>query len=449
MILNESNCNMPTKKSPKITIIGGGILGLTLAYLLAKQQYNVRIIEKNKDLGGLASAFAISDEYLERYYHHFFKSDKHLQGLLSELGIADLIEWLPSKMGLYDGQRFYPFSHALDILKFPALNIIDRLRLGLISFFLQKKKPDPNFSKITALEWCNKYYGRNVTTKIWEPLLKSKFEDYYDKVSMDWFHIRIHDRSSSRTLPFKDETLGYIKGSFNTLINKLEDKLNELKVEIFKESYVENYSYVKNKHLIKMAGRYKKSLESDIVVANIPPQLFNSIFKPARSYSQKLNNIKFLAAYCFVLELDSPLSKYYWTSVNDPKAPFVALVEHTNLVSSANFKGNSIIYLGKYTNSNSKLFSMDEGQLFDVCLNYLKKIYPDLKPENIKSRYLFRAPQAQHIVTSNYSVLSYETGRKGLLYAHFSQIYPHDRGTNYAIAQAYELFNLISSRKWN
>ena len=449
MILNESNCNMPTKKSPKITIIGGGILGLTLAYLLAKQQYSVRIIEKNEDLGGLASAFSINGEYLERYYHHFFKSDKHLQELLSELGLQDHIQWLPSKMGLYDGNKFHPFSHALDILRFPSLNILDRLRLGLISFYLQKKKPDPNFSKITALVWCNKYYGKKVTAKIWEPLLRSKFEEYFDKVSMDWFHIRIHDRSSSRSLPFNDETLGYIKGSFNTLINTLENKLRELKVEIFKGSYVENYSYIKNKHLIKIAGKFKKSMESDIVIANIPPKQFNSIFKPARSYSEKLNDIKFLAAYCFILELDSPLSKYYWTSVNDPNAPFVALVEHTNLLPKNNFKGSSIVYLGKYTKVDSQLFNMEDDKLWDICFNYLKKIYPDLKPGAVKSKYLFRAPQAQHIVTSNYSVLSYKTGRKGLLFAHFSQIYPHDRGTNYAIAQAYELFNLISSRKWN
>ena len=439
------------KKVPqKVAIVGGGILGTSLAYLLAKKEFQVSIIEKAPNLGGLASGFNFSSGSLERYYHHFFKSDTNLQQLLVELGLKDAIIWHQSKMGMYTNNKLYSFSQALDILNFPLLSVFDRLRLGLVSLYLQKKKPDKSYNSITALDWCNKYYGNKVTAIIWEPLLRSKFESYYDKVAMDWFHIRIHDRSSSRQFPWADEKLGYIRGGFQSLINKLEEKLHDLDVKVYKEAEITSYAPIKDKHLLKFKTHNELITQNfDIVISTIAPLGFIKIFNPPTKYARKLKELDFLGAYCFVVALKQPLSKFYWTSINDPKAPFVALVEHTNLLGKEGFADNSIVYLGKYTQKDSKLYKAAEEELWSSCFEYLKSIFPYLTKEMIIEKRLFKSPEAQHIVTKGFKVLSYETGRKGLFFSHFAQIHPHDRGTNYAIAQAYDLFNLITKKKWS
>lgn len=440
------------KKQPlRIAIIGGGILGLTLTYLLTKKKYKgkylVTLIENSDDLGGLASSYKIGKSNLEKFYHHFFKSDVNIQSLLKELGIKDKIMWIPSKMGLYNGKNLYKFSHALDILRFPALNIIERIRLGIVSFYLQKIK-NKDFSKISAIDWCNEHFGKNITSIIWEPLLRSKFEDYYDKVSMEFLYTRIHDRSSSRPFPILDERLGYIKGGFNEIVSALEKRIKAQGGNIFVGTHIEKYQFINSKHRLSFNNKKRYELY-DIVISTVSPSGFIKLFKPKKEYVDKLKKIEFLGAYCFIVRLDRSISPYYWTSVNDPKAPFVALVEHTNFIDKKRYDGSHIVYLGKYTKNDSQLFSLNEDQLWKLCFKYLKRIDKKLKPKNILSRKLFKAPYAQHIVDIKYKPLSYRTDKKGLLFAHFSQIYPHDRGTNYAILQAYDIVNFINKRKWN
>ncbi len=443
---------MQKSKLPTIGIIGGGILGLTLAYRLSKNGFNVSIIEKSPILGGLASGLKIENQPIEKYYHHFFKSDIDLQNLLTELNIGDAIQWIPSKMGLFDGKSLLTFSSALDILTFPKLNIFNRLRLGLVSFYLQKTKNIKQFEKWTAFDWCNKYYGKTVTDVMWRPLLESKFEGEYKNIAMTWFWTRIHDRSSSRDFPTKDEKLGYIDGSFNKLIQSLEEKIIDQGGEIYKNSSITNYTRIKDIHKIEFKSddtRQSFTKKFDIVVSTIPPKHFIQIFNPPKKYAEKLKKIKFIGAYCFILTLKNSLSKFYWTSVNDTKSPFVALVEHTNFVEKSKFNNKTIVYLGKYTDNNSELFKSTKEELLQKCVDYLKKINPAFDEQEIESVEFFKSPEAQHIATTDFEILSYKSGVKGLLFAHFAQIFPHDRGTNYAIAQANELFNMISSNKWN
>ena len=105
--------------------------------------------------------------------------------------------------------------------------------------------------------------------------------------------------------------------------------------------------------------------------------------------------------------------------------------------------------MGKYTDNNSELFKSTKEELLQKCVDYLKKINPAFDEQEIESVEFFKSPEAQHIATTDFEILSYKSGVKGLLFAHFAQIFPHDRGTNYAIAQANELFKIISSNKWN
>ncbi len=437
--------NHKFKPGKKVAIIGGGFLGLSLAYYLGKANIETVLIEKQQDLGGLANTIKVNNGNLEKYYHHLFKSDSSIYSLLKELGIADKLEWIPAKMGIFINDKLHNFSGPLDLLKFEPLPFFARIRAGIVSFYLQKFANPKHYKEVTALAWCQKNYGSTVTRILWEPLLKSKFNDSYDKVAMIWLWARLHDRGSSRPNLFADEQLGYIKGSFKTAIDTLEQALKDTHVKVYKNSGILDFQDGGRIHKLVWRDHKGKMTQAHFthIVATIPPEQFLDIFNAPKPYSKQWQSIEFIGALCINLVLKKSLSRYYWTSINNPAEPFVALIEHTNLVDKANFNNKHIVYLAKYCKTTDAIFQADEQKLRTYIIDFLHKINPDFSPDWIESMSYFKASQAQHIVKTDYQIPEYKSGIKNVYLAHFAQIYPHDRGTNYAVAQAQELFKLI------
>jgi protoporphyrinogen oxidase len=435
--------------SQKVVIIGGGLLGLSLAYYLSEKNIGITILEKSNSLGGLAGGLTVNGAGLEKYYHHIFKSDTAIQSLMQELGLLDDLAWLPSKMGIYRDGQIYPFSHAFDILKFSPLNFFERLRLGLCSLYLQKIVKAEQLTGQTALNWCIKYFGKKVTAVIWEPLLKSKFGEDYDSIAMIWLWSRIKDRSSSRGLPWDDERLGYLNGGMQTLIDKLSATLTKRGVKIYTNAAILDFKAGGDEHALTWRndkGIVSKARANKIVVA-AAPQFFTDLFSPPEATVQKWEKIRFIGAICGVLVLKKSLIKDYWLSINEPSAPFVAVVEHTNLVGNKQFNGDYILYVGKYLKADDPQMHLSESQFWQVTDKFLNELNPDFSSDWVKERHIFKANTAQHLVTPEFEIPSYESGIKNVYFAHFAQIFPHDRGTNYAVAQARELANMLFKSK--
>lgn len=426
--------------SKKVAIIGGGMLGLTLAYELSHKDFEVTILEKASDWGGLASGLEIDGVNIEKYYHHWFKGDKAIQELIKELGLEHKLVFLESSMGIFLNDKLYNFSGALDLLKFKPLNIFNRIRAGLVSFYLQKSKYSKKYEELKAIDWCERFYGKQATKMLWEPLLIGKFGKSYKKVSMSWMWARIHDRASSRPHPLSKEYLGYMEGSFQTLIDTLVGKLKEYKVKMLKDCDITSYKNVKAGHELSFNG--KREIY-DIVVSTIPGPIFTKIFPISAEEKKRIENIKYLGATCMILELEKSITPYYWLNINDLSSPFLALVEHTNFVNKQDFDGKTVVYIAKYIDIKENLFTKSKEELLDLYCDYLVKINPDFKRSWIKKTYFFKSAYAQHIVTTNYEIPDYNTSIQGLYYANFTQVYPHDRGTNYAVEQAQTLSKII------
>lgn len=430
----------------KVAIIGGGILGLSLAYELAHKSFDVTLLEKNSDWGGLASGLKIDETYLEKYYHHWFRSDRHIQGLIHELGLGYRLQFLESSMGIFLNGELHNFSGSIDLLRFKPLNIISRVRAGIVSLILQKMPYRKAMEATNALDWCYKYYGRAATKVIWEPLLKGKFGKQYSTISMAWLWARIHDRSSSRPNPIGKEYLGYLDGGFQILIDTLVNKLDSFGVRLLNNVEISEYRKSANKHFLKINGKEEKF---DIVVSTLPGPVFLKLFPVSNQQKKKIEKIKYLGATCMILELEKSLTPYYWLNINDPKSPFLAVVEHTNFVDKSKYADKVLLYIAKYVDVDSELFRSSEDDLFDKYCDYLPKINPDFKREWVKKRYFFKSSFAQHVVTTGYSVPDYETSIPGLYFANFTQVFPHDRGTNYAVEQALILSKLIIEKYGN
>ena len=387
------------KKS--IAIIGGGIGGLVAGYELVKKGHKVTIFEKEKEIGGLLADFEMSGSRLEKAYHHIFKTDKEIVDLIKKLGLQGKLKWYKSSIGLYYDKKLYPFTTPLDLLKFKPLKITDKLRLGLIKLYLQKTKNWKKLADFTAKEWIEKKCGKRAYKIIWEPLLKGKFHRFYDKISMAWLWARVHVRT---------ETLGYLEGGFGQIINKLSKNL-EIKT------------------LCSASGR---TISLDRAISN-----FDIVID-----TRPIEGVNYLGAITLVFSTKQSLSKYYWHNINDLESPFLAFIQHTNLVDKKNYQNNNIYYLGTYVPQDHKYFSYKDSLIYREFFDYLKKIFPNFDENLVKEKKVFKFKYAQHIVAPSYKVPNYKV-KDNLYRLNFAQIYPEDRGINFAVKEARRLVSSI------
>jgi protoporphyrinogen oxidase len=183
----------------KIGIIGAGYAGMSAAYDLVRAGHQVTIFEADSHPGGLAAGFKEPhwDWSVEKYYHHWFASDRHMLGLIEELGLSHKVRFpRPYTVLLHNG-HWYPFDSIPQALLFPGLGWgINKARFGLVGLFLRLTGNWQSLEKITADAWMRKWAGIKVYEKMWKPLLIGKFGPYYKEVNMAWFWARFHARTT-------------------------------------------------------------------------------------------------------------------------------------------------------------------------------------------------------------------------------------------------------------
>ncbi len=442
-----SHLKQSLKRDKKVAVIGGGLTGLVAAYRLLQRGRQVVIYEKNSQVGGLAAGFTIEGASLEMTYHHIFKTDTDIIALARELGLEDKLVWLASSLAIYRDDTLYPFMTPQDLLRFRPLRLVNRIRAGVVALYLQKTKNWKKFETITAYQWMVKYAGKQVTEVIWEPLLRGKFDAYYDKVSMAWLWARIHIRANSRQKGDAKEYLGYFKGGFAVLIARLVEEIQRMGGEIRVHSVINEIQGTKLRLQTK-PGKYEMR-QYDAILATTPSSVFAELIKSnpgvTGEYVQDLRSIEYLGAICAVFSSDQKISEYYWHNVNDIDAPFLIFVNHTNLVECAHYNGKYVYYIGTYNPHDHAYFSLSEEALYKKCFSYLKTMFPDFDPSRIREKHLFKLRNAQHIVDIGYAsrIPTYRTPVTGVFLANFSQIYPEDRGTNYAVREGEKVAKML------
>jgi len=388
----------------KILVVGGGIGGLVAAYRLLQKNNMVTVVEKSSELGGLLGAFKIGDTCLEKSYHHIFKTDKYIIELIKELGLEKKLKWHEAKTAIYYEKKIYPFAGAIDLLKFKPLNLIDKLRLGLVKIYLEKENNWKKFENVLAYEWMKKWCGKNAYKVIWEPLLRGKFGKEYKKVSMAWMWARIHTRANSSEKG--KEYLGYLDGGFQQIVDELEKRIE------------------------KLGGEIKISYE--LAVTSDGLKGFDKIITTA-----PLEEVDYLGAVTMVFTSKQNLSRYYWHNINDNKSPFLALIQHTNLEDKKRYGNKHVYYLGTYLPQNHRYFKNEDKTIEKEFFCYLKKILPNFNEEKVFKKWVFKFKYAQHVVDVGYrkKIEKYGHDKGKIIYMNFAQIYPEDRGINYAVRE--------------
>tara|TARA_Y100000994_G_scaffold248060_1_gene254877 strand:- start:1411 stop:2727 length:1317 start_codon:yes stop_codon:yes gene_type:complete len=432
-----------------ISIIGGGITGLSVAYYLSKEGFDVTVYESSYFFGGQASSIKIDNYFIERGYHHIFRNDFEIINLIDELGLNESLEWHKSSVGMYSDKTLYKFSTPLDLLKYKPISLINRIRLGLLSLYLQRRKDWKSYESISANKWILKYAGKEIYNKVWGPLLKAKFGLYHEVVAMPWFWSKMKTRFASRNKK-GDEILGYLKYSFeeliNSLISKIEGnggtvKLNHKVTSIgLSEGSVDSIEYIYKEK--------KENIKTDIVVCTAPSYEIQKLINFNKNYVDKLSAAKYLGASVFILYLKKQFSPYYWMNIIDDEIPFLGLIEHTNLVSKDRYGDNHILYITNYLPHTDEIFKKNKEELLDIYIENLKKINPEFNKNWILDYKYNSVSAAQPVIPKNYSsrMPEIESPIENLFIGNTTQIYPEDRGTNYSVKIAGEIVSLLKEK---
>ena len=158
------------------------------------------------------------------------------------------------------------------------------------------------------------------------------------------------------------------------------------------------------------------------------------------AYLAKLRGIEYFTALCLLIELDRQFSPYYWTNIGDDALPFVGLIEHTNLIPPERYDGRRFLYVANYLPRGHELLDLDADGLLERYTAGLRAVNPGSIARWVKQLWLHREPAAQPIVTVGYrdKIPPMKTPRRGLVLANTTQIFPEDRGTNYAVREGDE-----------
>lgn len=426
----------------RVAIIGAGVGGMAAAYDLVRAGRDVTIFEANDFVGGLAAGFKQPhwDWSVERYYHHWFATDRHILGMIEELGWRDKVIFPRPYTVVYHRDKFYPLDSVLKALLYPGLGWgINKARFGLVVLYLRLTKNWRSLEKATVEAWMRKWAGDRVYEMMWEPLMIGKFGERYAKqVNMAWMWARLHARTTR---------LGTYKGGFQAFADELAGHIRDLGVQIHLSTPVIRVSPDSRGGLVVEsdvgAQHYDQVLAttSPALLARLAPEL------PA-DYLQGLLDLKSLGAIVVVLALKRQLSEqgYYW--YNLPKSagfPFLALVEHTNFLSPEPYGGDHIVYLGDYLEPDHEYFRLSKEELLERFLPSLPRFNPKFDPDWVRSSWLFRTSYAQPVPLLKHSrnIPAIQTPLPGLYFASMSQVYPWDRGTNFAVEIARKTARLM------
>ncbi|MBI4039264.1 FAD-dependent oxidoreductase [Candidatus Daviesbacteria bacterium] len=415
----------------KVAIIGAGFCGLAAGYQLAELGHQVTIFEKEAYPGGLAVGFYQPGWQwpLEKHYHHFFTSDHHIINLAQKVGVA--VDFLRPKTSVLVKEAIYQFDSPWHLLRFDKISFVARFQTGLVLAFLKIWPFWQNLEKYSAAFWLKKYLGAS-SDLIWQPLLAAKFGPYQSEVAMSWFWARIKKRSVR---------LGYPQQGFGYLAQKICQAIKDYGGNIRFNTAVTQIKSTKKG--VQVDGHY-----FDRVIVTLPGKQFAKMAALPKSYLARIDKMQALGSVNLILEMEKPFltDGTYWLNICNAAWPFLAVVDHTNMIDPSHYHGHHLVYISNYLPQGHEYFFKTAAELLDAYHPYLLKLNANYQKFVVGS-YLVSAPFTQPVYSVGYSdiVLPHQTPMKNVYLANMEQIYPWDRGTNYAVEQGYKIASIINS----
>lgn len=384
-------------------LVGGGMLGLALAWRLSGMGHRVTVLEAADHLGGLADAWRLGDITWDRHYHVTLLSDSYIRAILKELELDCQMQWVQTRTGFYVDGRHYSMSSSLEFLKFPPLGLIDKFRLGWTIFKASRIKDWKALEQIPVADWLCRLSGRRTFEKIWLPLLKAKLGEAYKETSAAFIWATIARMYAARRTGLKKEMFGYLPGGYARLLERFEERLVGREVTLCTNSVVERVTRQEDGKL--QVALHDGSHDSfDRVVITAPANIAARIAPQLEPEEKnRLNSVKYLGIVCASLLTPQPLGPYYVTNITDDWVPYTGVIEMTALVDPKEFGGRSLIYLPKYAAADDAVFAKSDEEIKESCLAALARMYPHFRPEDVQAFRVSRVKQVFALSTLGYS----------------------------------------------
>ena len=426
-------------------IVGAGFTGLSAALELTGMGRKVLVLEADRTPGGLAGTATFRNGVVvEKFYHHWFNNDAYIMPLVRRLGLEDRLVVRESKTGMFYNNQIWRLSKPRELLSFTPLSLLDRIRLGLLVLRVRRVKDWKSLENLSIREWLEPLSGKNAFRVVWEPLINAKFSVYAERVNAVWIWNKLLLRGSSRDKK-GNEQLAYFRGGFGALADAMAARIIEQGGTILYNSKVDNVRTRDARVTEVMAGGETYAARNFLITTAFP--IAADILKVAanESWLQSLRQIHYLGNICLVLQLDRSLSDTYWLNVNDPGFPFVGVIEHTNFDPPANYEDSHIVYLSRYLAKEDPVWLYDDAQYYAFALGHLSRMFPKFDDKWVIDYHVWRAEYAQPIPERGYSqtVPAFQTPLENCYLCNMAQIYPEDRGTNYAVRDGLKAARMI------
>jgi protoporphyrinogen oxidase len=406
----------------RFAVVGGGLLGMTTAWNLVKAGHQATIFEAAPDCGGLASAWQLDEVVWDRHYHVTLFSDLTLRALLQELALERDLRWVTAQTGFYVDGALYPFSSALDYLRFPPLSPVQKLRLGSTILRAARITDWRPLEHVTAAEWLTRLSGRATFERIWLPLLRAKLGPNAERASAAFIWAIIARMYGARRTGSKRELFGYVRGGYQRTLRRFERELRLRGVEIRTSSPVKRVEPLGEGITVVTEGRADRF---DRAVVTLAPPLAARLCPTLTAEERALcQGVEYQGIICASLLLDNPLTPYYITNIADASIPFTAVIEMTALVDRNELGGKALVYLPKYVSVNDPAFALEDRTIEESFLSALERMHPTFSRKSVQAFRVSRVPYVFPIPTLGYSdrLPPMRTATRGLFMASSAHI---------------------------
>jgi protoporphyrinogen oxidase len=382
-------------------IIGGGMLGMTLAHRLRQQGRQVTIYEAAPQWGGLASAWNVGDVVWDRHYHVSLLSDAHLRKLLAELGLDEQIDWAETRTGVLAQGKLYSLSNTLEMLRFPVLGWTDVLRLGATIIGASRIKDWQRLEKITVSDWLVRWSGRRTYERFWLPLLRSKLGEAYTETSAAFIWATIQRLYAARRSGMKKELFGTVRGGYATVLERFGKQLETAGVQQRLGAPASRVERSGNGVTVTTPAG---SDEFDhVVVTAAAPVAARLCVGLSEDEMRRLTGVRYLGIVCASVLLRRPLAGYYVTNLLDPGLPFTGVIEMSALVQPAQFGGRGLVYLPRYLAPDDPFFDVPDAEVQALFVGGLKRVYPEVRDDDVLAFKVSRVRNVMPLPTLGYS----------------------------------------------
>lgn len=385
-----------------VAIVGGGILGMTLAWRLRRLGFRVTIVEGAASPGGLAAPQGIGGYVWDRFYHVILLSDSNLRELLDELGLAGELRWKNTRTGFYTDGHLYSLSTSLEFLRFPPLSLIDKARLAATILHASRLTDWRRLETIPVTEWLRRWSGARTTERIWLPLLKSKLGDNYTLASASFIWAIIARMYAARRSGLKREMFGYVEGGYDTVLRSFRERLDAYGVEMLCGRPVTAVRDTSEGAEVTLSDGAVRSFDTAILTVPCSriPALCPQLSEAERA---RLASVVYQGIVCASLLLRKPLAPFYVTNITDAWVPFTAVIEMTTLVDASRFGGAALVYLPRYLPRDDPFWQRSDAEIEAEFVGALERMYPDFRRDDVLAFHVARVKEVLAVSTLNYS----------------------------------------------